>query len=54
MTTDQAMAKVVETALQYGYTPKQIQAFSWEVREKIQLMEDVDTDTIDELIEELF
>lgn len=54
MTTDQAFKKVIEEARDLGYSYAEIMAFSPEIYEKINLMEDTSDEAIAQLIEELF
>jgi hypothetical protein len=53
VTTDQAFKKVINEARDLGYSYAEIMAFSPEIYEKINLMEDTSYEAIEQLIEEI-
>ena len=54
MTTQESMKYLIDKALKYGYTERQIAAFAFEVQEKIAEMPITDQEELDQLFEELF
>lgn len=54
MTTNEAFKYVVVVAKGMGYTDPQIQAFAFEIHERLNEMETTDKDDVDQLIEEIF
>lgn len=53
MKIDEAFEYIINRALDFGYTPKMIECFAFEIRERLSMME-CDKDQLDELFEELF
>lgn len=53
MKVDEAFEYIINRALAFGYTQKEIECFAFEIRERLSMME-CDKDQLDELFEELF
>ena len=54
MTTQESLKYLIDKALKYGYTERQIAAFAYEVQEKIAEMPITDQEELDQLFEGLF
>lgn len=53
MKVDEAFEYIANLALDFGYTPKMIECFAFEIRERLSMME-CDQEQLDELFLELF
>lgn len=53
MKIDQAFEYIMNRALAFGYTPKMIECFAFEIRERLSMME-CDQEQLDDLFEGLF
>ena len=54
MKTTEAFKYVMDEARELGYSFAEIAAFSDEIYERLNMMEDTDKDTVDKMIDELF
>lgn len=53
MKVDEAFEYIVNRALAFGYTQKEIECFAFEIRERLSMME-CDVEDLNNLFEELF
>lgn len=53
MKIDQAFEYIMNRALAFGYTHKEIECFAFEIRERLSMME-CDVEDLNNLFEELF
>lgn len=53
MKIDQAFEYIINRALAFGYTQKEIECFAFEIRERLSMM-DCDVEDLNNLFEELF
>lgn len=54
MKTNECLAYLVNKALEEGYCESQLSPFVFELKERIEQLEDWDVETLDELYDELF
>lgn len=54
MTTQESLKYLIDKALKYGYTERQIAAFAYEVQEKIAEIPVTDKEELDELFDQIF
>lgn len=54
MTTTQSLQYLIQKALEEGYYESQISPFIFEIKERIEKLEDWDTESLDNLYWEIF
>lgn len=54
MTTQKALSFLINKALELGYDENQINPFIFEIKEKIEQLEDWDEESLEELFNEIF
>ena len=54
MTTQESLKYLIDKALKYGYTERQIKCFEWELKERLNSMEETDEEDILKLFDEIF
>ncbi len=54
MTTQKALSFLINKALELGYDEKQLNPFIFEIKEKIEQLEDWDEESLEALFDEIF